>query len=244
MCSLLVCLPKLSHLTASVKETTKRLEAADPICCTNSPSLIVVKPDCETCLWAIYELLFVSVSKRVLVQKISFIHMQSFVNLHANKTNFHMKGFALGLALEPTQKATRKSPMSQDLTQHYAQEVGRFYWDTSCACIVNSRPSEGYQGCVNLCIFRGNNFSLQYASLKHTRTHARMHTHAHARAHKQTNKQTQTQGTRFVHLFFLFCHDFLLFKEKKFLICTKYQPAGNSEKSLITKTTNREHGAP
>ena len=28
--------------------------------------------------------------------------MQSFVNLHANKTNFHMKGFALGLALEPT----------------------------------------------------------------------------------------------------------------------------------------------
>ena len=32
--------------------------------------------------------------------KISFIHMQILVNLHASKTKFHMKGFALGLALK------------------------------------------------------------------------------------------------------------------------------------------------
>ena len=43
--------------------------------------------------------------------KISFIHMQSVVHLHVNKTNFHMKGFALGLALKQRQKATRKSPI-------------------------------------------------------------------------------------------------------------------------------------
>ena len=30
--------------------------------------------------------------------EISFIHMQSLVHLHVNKTNFHMKGFAPGLA--------------------------------------------------------------------------------------------------------------------------------------------------
>ena len=32
--------------------------------------------------------------------EISFIHMQILVHLHVNKTNFHMKGFALGLALK------------------------------------------------------------------------------------------------------------------------------------------------
>ena len=30
--------------------------------------------------------------------------------MHVNKTNFHMKGFALGLALKQRRKATRKSP--------------------------------------------------------------------------------------------------------------------------------------
>ena len=30
-------------------------------------------------------------------------------NVHVNKTNFHMKGFALGLALKQRRKATRKS---------------------------------------------------------------------------------------------------------------------------------------
>ena len=32
-------------------------------------------------------------------------------NLHVNKTNFHMKSFALGLALKQRRKATRKSPI-------------------------------------------------------------------------------------------------------------------------------------
>ena len=32
--------------------------------------------------------------------KISFIHKQILVHLHVNKTNFRMKGFALGLALK------------------------------------------------------------------------------------------------------------------------------------------------
>ena len=42
--------------------------------------------------------------------KISFIHAQILVHLHVNKTNFHMKGFALGLALKQRRKTTRKSP--------------------------------------------------------------------------------------------------------------------------------------
>ena len=43
--------------------------------------------------------------------EISFIHMQTLVHLHANKTNFQL-GFALGLALKLRQKATRKSPIA------------------------------------------------------------------------------------------------------------------------------------
>ena len=43
--------------------------------------------------------------------EISFIHMQILVHLHVNKTNFHMKGFALGLALKQRRKTTRKSPI-------------------------------------------------------------------------------------------------------------------------------------
>ena len=43
--------------------------------------------------------------------EISFIHMQMLVCLHVNKTNFHMKGFAPGLALKLRRKATRKLPI-------------------------------------------------------------------------------------------------------------------------------------
>ena len=43
--------------------------------------------------------------------EISFIHTQMLVHLHVNKTNFHMKGFALGLALKQRRKATRKKPI-------------------------------------------------------------------------------------------------------------------------------------
>ena len=43
--------------------------------------------------------------------EISFIHMYIVVHLHVNKTNFQMKGFALGLTLKQRRKATRKSPI-------------------------------------------------------------------------------------------------------------------------------------
>ena len=44
--------------------------------------------------------------------EISFIHTQILVQLHVNKTNFHMKGFTLGLALKQRRKVTRKSPVT------------------------------------------------------------------------------------------------------------------------------------
>ena len=44
--------------------------------------------------------------------EISFIHTQIVVHLHVNKTNFHLKGFALGLALKQRRKGTRKSPIT------------------------------------------------------------------------------------------------------------------------------------
>ena len=43
--------------------------------------------------------------------EISFIHTQILVQLQVNKTSFHMKGFAPGLALKQRRKATRKSPI-------------------------------------------------------------------------------------------------------------------------------------
>ena len=42
---------------------------------------------------------------------VSFIHTQILVHLHVNKTNFHMKGFAIGLALKQRRNATQKSPI-------------------------------------------------------------------------------------------------------------------------------------
>ena len=43
--------------------------------------------------------------------EIGFIHTQILVHLHVNKTYFHMKGFAPGLALKQRRKPTRKSPI-------------------------------------------------------------------------------------------------------------------------------------
>ena len=39
-------------------------------------------------------------------------------NLHVNKTDFHMKGFALGLALKQRRNATRKSPIRKSHPEH------------------------------------------------------------------------------------------------------------------------------
>ena len=43
--------------------------------------------------------------------EISRIHMLILVHLHVNKTNFHIKGFALELVLKQRRKATQKSPI-------------------------------------------------------------------------------------------------------------------------------------
>ena len=40
--------------------------------------------------------------------EISFIHTQSLVHLHVNKTNFHVKGFALGTRFETEAKGNSK----------------------------------------------------------------------------------------------------------------------------------------
>ena len=66
-------------------------------------------------------LAFASVSRRVeaFQMEISFIYTQILVHLHVNKTNFHMKGFALGLALKQRRKATRKSPIG-GITDDYS----------------------------------------------------------------------------------------------------------------------------
>ena len=44
------------------------------------------------------------------------------VHLHVNKTNFHVKGFALGLALKQRRKATGKSPIQDCIVYLYLQE--------------------------------------------------------------------------------------------------------------------------
>ena len=55
---------------------------------------------------------FASVSKRFQVLNLSHVN-QFYLQVHskANQTHFHMKGFALGLALKQRQKATRKWPI-------------------------------------------------------------------------------------------------------------------------------------
>ena len=43
--------------------------------------------------------------------EISFIHTKNLVHLRVNRTKFHVKGFALGLAMKQSRKATKKSPI-------------------------------------------------------------------------------------------------------------------------------------
>ena len=45
--------------------------------------------------------------------EISFNHMYMNQKVCVNKTNFHVKGFAPGLALKQRGKTTRKSPIDQ-----------------------------------------------------------------------------------------------------------------------------------
>ena len=59
--------------------------------------------------------------------EISFIYMQILVHLHVNKTNFHMKGFALGLALKLRRKVTRKSTIAAGT--HAIADIVKYHID-------------------------------------------------------------------------------------------------------------------
>ena len=62
--------------------------------------------------WAISELPFASVSKRVQVRNHSNENeFDLHENEHASETNFHMNGFALRLVFKKRQKLTRKWPI-------------------------------------------------------------------------------------------------------------------------------------
>ena len=55
-------------------------------------------------------------SAKPFVWKLVLFTRKFLVLLHVNKTDFHMKGFALGLALKQRRKATRKSPIDLPCT--------------------------------------------------------------------------------------------------------------------------------
>ena len=63
--------------------------------------------------------------------KISFIQMSMNQNLRVNKTNFHIKDFALRLALKQRRNATRKSPIILILVLtaccHHHQETATIF---------------------------------------------------------------------------------------------------------------------
>ena len=49
-------------------------------------------------------------------------------NLRVNKTNFNMKGFALGLALKQRRKATRKSPIGLVIPKMFGHNFFIFFF--------------------------------------------------------------------------------------------------------------------
>ena len=57
-------------------------------------------------------------------------------NLHVNKTNFHMKDFALGLALKQRRNATRKSPI-------FLQVIDSFYCFSVSSGLFSDIKSRG-----------------------------------------------------------------------------------------------------
>ena len=76
------------------------------------PEFISCRSVCSC--WDVWDVLKANMfSINLFHMKISF-HMQMSQNSHVNKTNFHMKGFALGLALKQKRKATWKSPIGKD----------------------------------------------------------------------------------------------------------------------------------
>ena len=57
-------------------------------------------------------------------------------NLYLNRTNFHMKGFALGLGLKQRRKATRELPISQSCTGTKSE---KFWWATGQSNLAYKR---------------------------------------------------------------------------------------------------------
>ena len=77
--------------------------------------------------------------------EINFIHTQILVHLRVSKTDFHMKGLAVGLALKQRRKATRKSPNIQNTvavirTQEWGMEWGMESAE-SCPLTLRNRLS-------------------------------------------------------------------------------------------------------
>ena len=63
-------------------------------------------------------------------------------NLRVNKTNFHMKGLALGLALKQRRKATRKSPFQSsvhDIFQAERKSLRSIQYLKTCASLLANR---------------------------------------------------------------------------------------------------------
>ena len=76
-----------------------------------------------------FRVFFASVSKRVHVRHLSYDNQfSSQVHSDANLTHFHMKGFALGLALKPRKKATWKWPVKT-----FTSSDGSFLTPKGCA---------------------------------------------------------------------------------------------------------------
>ena len=62
---------------------------------------------------------------KLIPYQISFIHVEMDKIRHANKTNFHMKGFALALALRQRRKTTWKSTITADVPTLALRQMSR-----------------------------------------------------------------------------------------------------------------------
>ena len=95
-----------------------------------------------------------------------FIYMQILVHLHVNKTNFHMKGFTLGLALKQSrQKTTCKSPTNEITLICLVLTAAVVFVCCLLWCV-----------CVCVCLGgRGPCNKLQVADLKNTNTNKGTH---------------------------------------------------------------------
>ena len=62
-------------------------------------------------------------------------------NLRVNKTNFHIKGFTLGLALKQRRKATWKSPIEISAAIQFPEHIARIVVPTPSIALVKNPDS-------------------------------------------------------------------------------------------------------